>query len=259
MTAAALVLALALLVAPGSPRHRLAAGRARGPVRIPVTAPLIAGVLFLAAVGPIGLALAAAVVALTVDTRRRRRRRDRAAAKEAATLQSALDVLTGELRIGAHPVVAFTSAAGEVDGAVAASLRTVSARARMGADVAAGLHAVARRSAMPAHWERLAGCWSLAASHGLAIATLMRTAQRDIVARERFSSQVSAAMAGARTTAAVLAGLPLLGIGLGQLVGADPLRFLLADGGGQWLLVVGATLSCVGLVWSDRIIGEAAA
>ena len=37
-------------------------------------------------------------------------------------------------------------------------------------------------------------------------------------------------MAGARTTAAVLAGLPVLGIGLGQLIGADPLGFLLSGG-----------------------------
>ena len=73
-------------------------------------------------------------------------------------------------------------------------------------------------------------CWQLAQTHGLAIATLMQTAQRDIVERERFSSRVDAGMAGARTTAAVLAGLPLLGIGLGQLIGADPVGFLLSGG-----------------------------
>jgi tight adherence protein B len=89
--------------------------------------------------------------------------------------------------------------------------------------------------------------------HGLAIATLMRTAHRDIVERERFSARVTAGMAGARTTAAVLAGLPLLGIGLGQLIGADPLRFLLSGGLGGWLLMIGVTLACAGLLWSDRI------
>lgn len=257
MTAAALALALALLVAPGPPRHRLAASTAPRRIRLPVTSGLTAGVLLLGAVGPLGLAGAAAVVALTFAVRARRRAKRRAAADEAAALQAALEVLTGELRIGAHPVVAFATAATEVDGAVASSLRTVAARARMGADVVAGLRSVARRSAMPAHWERLAGCWQLAESHGLAIATLMRTAQRDIVAHERFTSQVTAGMAGARATAAVLAGLPLLGVGLGQLIGAEPLGFLLSDGAGQWLLIVGVTLSCVGLLWSDRIIGRA--
>ncbi len=78
----------------------------------------------------------------------------------------------------------------------------------------------------------------------MAIATLMQAAQRDIVERERFSAKVDAGMAGARTTAVVLAGLPLLGIGLGELIGAEPVSFLLSAGAGGWLLVVGVTLAC---------------
>ena len=95
--------------------------------------------------------------------------------------------------------------------------------------------------------------WRLGQTHGLAIATLMRTAQRDIVERERFAARVEAGMAGARATAMVLAGLPVLGIGLGQLIGADPLSFLMSGGAGGWLLVVGVLLACCGLLWSDRI------
>jgi tight adherence protein B len=51
----------------------------------------------------------------------------------------------------------------------------------------------------------------------------------------------------------VLAGLPVLGVGLGQLIGADPVGFLLSGGVGGWLLVIGTTLACIGLLWSDRI------
>jgi tight adherence protein B len=109
---------------------------------------------------------------------------------------------------------------------------------------------------VPAHWERLAVCWQLAQDHGLAIATLMQTAQRDIVERGRFSAKVDAGMTGARTTAAVLAGLPLLGVGLGQLIGADPVAFLLSGGLGGWLLVVGVALACIGLLWSDHITAQ---
>ncbi|HEX2286846.1 MAG TPA: hypothetical protein VHI10_18820, partial [Mycobacterium sp.] len=94
---------------------------------------------------------------------------------------------------------------------------------------------------------------NLAQTHGLPISTLMQTAQRDIVERERFSARVTAGMAGARTTAAVLAGLPVLGIGLGQLIGADPVGFLLTRGAGEWLLVIGVALACTGLLWSDHI------
>ncbi|MBS2080333.1 hypothetical protein KCQ60_26830, partial [Mycobacterium tuberculosis] len=78
-------------------------------------------------------------------------------------------------------------AADETAGAVAASLRSVAARARLGADVAAGLAAASRSSALPAQWERLALCWRLARDNGVGVATLMRAAQCDIAERQRFS------------------------------------------------------------------------
>ncbi|MGV0644784.1 type II secretion system F family protein [Mycolicibacterium sp. XJ2546] len=255
MSAAALALALALLIAPAPARHVALRRHAQRPPWtrfLRLTWPVVTA-LVLAVIAPLGIVVAAAIVATTVEVRRRRRVWKRDSAAEAVALQGALDVLVGELRVGAHPAAAFATAAKEVDGGVAASLRTVAARARMGGDVAAGLRSVAARSALSTHWERLALCWQLAQAHGLAIATLIRTAHSDIVERERFSAQVTAAMAGARTTAAVLAGLPVLGIGLGQLIGADPLRFLCSDGAGQWLLAIGVALACAGLAWSDRI------
>ena len=177
---------------------------------------------------------------------------------ESRELETAIDVLVGELRVGAHPAQAFAVAADETAGPVADSCRAVAARARLGADVTAGLRGVAETSALPAQWARLAVCWQLAAEHGLAMSTLMRAAQRDIVERQRFSGQVMSAMAGARATAAILAGLPVLSVVLGQLIGADPAAFLLAGHVGGWLLVVGVTLVCGGLLWSDRITDRAA-
>lgn len=256
MIGAAVALALALVVAPGPPRYRLRPSGDRARMRIPVGPLLMVSLGALAVVAPLGVTMAAAIVVATAQARRRRDVRRRRRAEEAVALQGALETLVGELRVGAHPVAAFATAAGEVEGLVAASMRRVAATARMGADVAAGLRSIARRSSLPAYWDRLAVCWQLAHDHGLAIATLMATAQRDIVARERFSAQVTAGMAGARTTAVILAALPVLGIGLGQLIGADPIRFLISPGAGQWLLVIGVALSCTGLAWSDVITGR---
>jgi tight adherence protein B len=259
VTGAAVALALALLVAPSSPRRRLETLQLVPPVRrrIPLLV-LAAAVAFgLALFVPVTAVVAGVIVGATLTLRHRRHMAQRRRVDESTALQSALDILVGELRVGAHPVAAFGVAAAEVDGTVAEALRAVAARARLGADVAAGLRSVAERSALPSHWERLAVSWQLAQAHGLAIATLIRSAQRDIVERERFSARVNAGMAGARATAAVLAGLPVLGVGLGQLIGADPLSFLLSGGIGGWLLVVGVTLACCGLLWSDRITGKA--
>jgi tight adherence protein B len=258
VTGAALALALALLVAPTSPRHRLYTSR-RVALGDRVTALLpcmaIVGVALVLLV-PVTVAVAVAIVGATLAVRYRRRAARLRRAAESTALQAALDVLVGELRVGAHPVAAFDVAATEVNGPVADSLRAVAARARLGADVAAGLHSVALRSPLRSHWERLAVCWQLAQTHGLGIATLMRTAQRDIVERERFSARVTASMAGARTTAAVLALLPVLGVAMGQAIGADPLGFLLSGGIGGALLIAGVTFASCGLLWSDRITGR---
>lgn len=256
MTIPALALALAALLVPGSPRHRVLAERGRPVVRPGLVFPVGAAVVALtvAAVATPGVGVTAAIVLGTVAIRRRRAARHRRRGTEAAALQGALDVLVGELRIGAHPVAAFDVAAREVDDVVATSLHTIAARARLGGDVAAGMRDVARLSSLPGHWESLAVCWQLAQTRGLAIATLMKAAQGDIVERERFAARVHAGMAGARATAAVLAGLPAIGIALGQLIGANPVDFLTRGGAGGWLLVIGVMLACGGLLWSDRII-----
>src|SRR5262249_52405389 len=144
---------------------------------------------------PMTTVLAAAVAGATAGLRYRRRRRGRRAVDEGRTLETALDVLVGELRVGSHPVHAFRVAADATHGAGGESLRGVAARARLGADVTAGLRAAARSSALPAQWERLAVCWELARDQGLAIATLMRAAQRDIAERQRFTARASSSMA----------------------------------------------------------------
>ncbi len=259
----ALLLSLALVAGRPSPRRRLCPVAPPGR-RLPANglrgAGWVAAGLGGAAVVllPLTTILCVTVVAATASLRYRRRRRIRRAGREGHALETALDVLVGELRAGSHPVRAFGVAADETAGAVAVSLRSVAARARLGADVAAGLAAASCSSALPAHWERLALCWQLATDNGLGIATLMRAAQRDIAERQRFSARVLSSLAGARATAAILAALPVLGVLLGQLIGARPLAFLLGGQAGGWLLLIGATLTCGGLLWSDRIADRVA-
>lgn len=255
--AAALALATALLI-PVSPRPRLDPARTRARAR---RWPLTVGALAAAGIGAIALpapvGLAATVLAGTAALRYRRRARRRRGLDEGRALESALEVLVGELNVGAHPVRAFQVAAAEAgEPTVAAALRTVAARARLGADVAGGLRGVAARSTLPVHWERLAVYWQLAGEHGLAISALMRAAQRDIAERQRYCARVQAGMAGARASAGILAALPVLGVLLGQLIGARPVAFLLAPAGAP-LLIAGVTLACLGLLWSDRISGPA--
>jgi tight adherence protein B len=253
MTIAALILAVAVLVAPSASGNRLGASRPPMHTRRLMVCAALTCAAATAFVVPLSATMAGAIVVATFAARRRRRLVRTRRAEESVAMEGALAVLVGELRVGAHPVAAVEAAAAGATGPVATWLRVVAARARLGADVGRGLRAVAAESTLPFHWERLAVCWQLAQLHGISIATLIHTAHRDVVERSRFESRVAAGMAGARATAGVLAGLPALGVGLGQLIGADPVRFLLSGGAGGWLLVIGSTLACCGLLWSDAI------
>ena len=124
----------------------------------------------------------------------------------------------------------------------------LAARARLGADVAAGATEAARRAT-----RALGAARGVLATRPTTVgdATLMRR-----TARHRRAATIprpsDAGMAGARATAAILAGLPARG-------GARPtdrcraVELPAVRAGGGWLLVVGVTLVCSGLLWSDRI------
>jgi len=206
----------------------------------------------LAAVGMVGPAVAVAVAALTVGRRHRRRRAAARRDRERRGVLAGLDVVIGELRVGAHPAVACETAAIECDGAAAEAFRSAAARARLGGSAASGL--AASEGVVADDLHRIARAWAVAETHGLALAELLQAARSDLLGRSRFRTRAEAGLAGARATAAVLAGLPVLGVVLGQLMGAAPVRVLLGGGLGAVLLVVGTVLVAAGLVWTDRIV-----
>lgn len=252
-----LLLAAAVLVSPGPARHRLPGRAVPRAGRRPLARVGAVFALVAASVSAPPVLLVVGVIAgVVLAVWRRRREFERRRRAEGRAMASALELLIGELRVGSHPSRAFTVAAAESPGRVGLWLHRVAARTGLGADVAAGLVAAEQDSAVPIYWRRLAVCWELAARRGLAISVLMQAAHRDIVDRQRFTDRTRAALAGARATAAILAGLPILGVAFGQLIGAHPVRFLLGGGLGGVLLVVGAGLIAAGLAWSDRIIGR---
>jgi tight adherence protein B len=162
--------------------------------------------------------------------------------------------MAAELRAGAHPSVAAEAA---VSGTarVHRLLRCAAAATRLGAQVPALLrrHAV-DEPAIAAELSRLAAAWTLADRHGVALAELMDAVRTDLDARVRHAGQVEAQLAGPRATAAVLAGLPFVGVLLGEGIGAHPWQVLAGTPAGQLLLVVGVGLSCAGALWSDWVM-----
>lgn len=200
------------------------------------------------------LAIVGLIAASLILGWRHRRRVTGHQRAEGHAMAGALELLIGELRVGAHPARALAVAAAESPGMVGKSLRGIAIRSGLGADVVAGLRMLAGESSIPARWVHLAACWNLAAENGLAISTLIRAAHREMVERQRFGDRIDAALAGARATAIILAVLPVVGVALGESVGAHPIRFLLGDGIGGVLLVAGATFIAIGLAWAGHII-----
>lgn len=206
-----------------------------------------------------GAGIAAALLVNTVLHRRRRRHLDR---QQRAAGRSVADVLGGlvaELRAGSPVAAAAEGAAADAEPATARALLAAAATARLGGAVAPTLlRSAASDHALAMPLGRLARAWALADRHGVALAELVADARRDLEHRACFAGQLAAAMSGPRATAAVLAVLPVLGVLLGQALGAAPLHVLTATLAGQVLLVVGVGLLCVGLRWSDWLISHAA-
>lgn len=105
---------------------------------------------------------------------------------------------------------------------------------------------------------RMVALWQLAQRRGVPVANLLRAARDELDQAQRHRAATTAALAGPRTTATVLAALPLAGMAMGAAMGANPIGLLTSGGLGGILLVVGTALVCAGVIVS-RIILERAA
>lgn len=236
-------------------RVRGIGGTTSGPgVAIPRRLGVVAAVPFIAVFAGIGPAIAAGIVVAVWLWRSRRSAAKRVEAAREAALGRALSVMVAEMSVGAPMVSACRAAAGEVDGdqpEVAATLARIAAHVELGGELDAGVVG----DAQPAV-RRLGDAWSISVRHGLPMVSLLEALHRDLAQRREFAARTDAGLAGPRATAMVLAGLPLLGLGLGQLMGAHPIGVLLGTPMGSVLLVVGVALAAAGVLWADAIVAK---
>ena len=150
--------------------------------------------------------------------------------------------------------VAADRARRRADAALAEAVGSVAADMRAGQQPAKALAAVAG----PAAGHRaVVAVWCVSERSGAPVADVLDRVERDLRARQDERREVTAALAGARSTGILLAVLPLLGIGLGAGMGAHPISVLLGQTRGQVALVVGVALEALGVRWTSRIIAAA--
>ncbi|MCW2703925.1 MAG: hypothetical protein JWQ37_1920 [Blastococcus sp.] len=104
---------------------------------------------------------------------------------------------------------------------------------------------------------RIAAAVQLSARTGCSLAAVAGAVEDDLRARHRHRLELRAATAAPRASASLLAGLPLLGLAMGNGVGADPWGVLTGTSLGQVLLVAGVALEAAGLAWSRQLVARA--
>ncbi len=191
--------------------------------------------------------VAGGCMAATVTWLLRRNRRRRAVARERAEVVRACQLVGGMLGLGQVPAEALRAAA--VRAPVLAEAAAVQS---LGGEVAA----VLRRAAGEPGREglsQLAGAWQVAEQTGASMATTLAAVADRLAADLALRATVEAELSAPRATGRLLAALPIAGLGLGYLLGGDPIAFLTSSAFGQLCLALGAALGCVGLVWTELL------
>ncbi len=242
------------------PVDRVARRRWAGPTQLPVRpgAPrLVAvllvtgGALVVAAIGfgSRGVAVTASLLAVggTAAQVGRSVIRGRGAAAARTEVAHACQVLARLVAAGQTPSEALRTAAEDCP-----VLAESASMQRVGGDP---VDVWRRASGAPGHAGliALARAWSVTHVTGAAMARPLGDVAVALRSDRVVSNVVQSELAAPRATGRLMALLPLAGLGLGYLIGGDPVRFLIDSWVGQICLVLGVALACAGVMWVERL------
>jgi tight adherence protein B len=199
--------------------------------------------------GPQGTAVTiAALIVLATASRLgsqdvSRRRADRSRLEVA----HACGVLASQVRVGRVPAEALSSAADDCP-----VLADASRVQDLGGDVT-----VVWRRASSGPGQRgladLARAWMVSSNTGAPLAHGLEQVVDALTADVALRTVVAGELSAPRATGKIMAVLPFCGLGMGYLLGGDPLQFLLSDPYGWGCLVVGVALAAAGVLWIDLL------
>jgi tight adherence protein B len=161
-----------------------------------------------------------------------------------------LSALAAELAAGQPPGRALESAAA---GLAPSPCPMALAAIRTGGDVAGALRADARAPGSRS-LRGLAACWEVSDRSGAGLSAAVSRLAEGLRAGAEAEAQLAGEVAAVRTSARLLAGLPLLGLLIGQWIGAQPLAWLAGSWVGRSVLLTGLGLQVLGMVWLRRMV-----
>jgi tight adherence protein B len=125
--------------------------------------------------------------------------------------------------------------------------------ARTGGDVAGALRLDARAT-HSSGLRSLAACWEVAERSGAGLALAIGRLAEGLRAGDQARAELDSEVAAVRTSARLLAGLPVFGLLVGQWIGAEPLAWLTGTWTGRIVLAAGLALQAAGLLWLHRMV-----
>lgn len=167
-----------------------------------------------------------------------------------ALLVTALRTLSSELRAGSTPVEALARSAGNPP-----LWPHALAAARFGDRVDRGLRLDAEhRADIAGPLRQFAACWHVGVVRGSGLANSVDRLAVSLRVQQDLHSTLRSELAAPRATARMLGLLPVIGIVMGYLLGADPLAWFLGSPAGLSVLALAVLLTVVGGIWTRRIV-----
>lgn len=105
--------------------------------------------------------------------------------------------------------------------------------------------------------EELRACWNIGERTGAPLASVLERLARYLEQEIDLSQARDSAMSGPKSTGTILSWLPLLGLGLGILMGTNPVGTLLGSIPGAVAGVLGVFLALAGRRWTARLVQRA--
>jgi tight adherence protein B len=198
------------------------------------------------------LALALLVVGGTVAGLRRQRRRRGSAVQGRVDVARACAALAAQLRVGQVPSEALVAAAADC-----AVLREARDAQDLGGDVTRVWRSQARRPGCAGLLD-LARAWQVSSRSGAPMSAVLEHVAESLAADQSLRAVVAGELSATRATGKVMAVLPGCGVGLGYLLGGEPVGWLLAGPLGWGCLLGGVLLACLGVLWVEALAQRAA-
>jgi tight adherence protein B len=116
-----------------------------------------------------------------------------------------------------------------------------------------------RRGPRTSATSAVVAAWKLSDETGAALVGVLAGVAATLREGIEIDAEVQVARAGPHATVRLLTMLPLGGLALGQLIGAEPVRVLLGTGPGRVCGALGVVLMLVGRAWMHRLVAAVGA